>query len=90
MVNLSVAAESDGEEEITPVGSRYVVVMECDSLSEDMRTMISATAPEKRISRIGADFAVGTFTERAEADILISTLMEQHPEVVVKLKELDL
>lgn len=90
MVNLSVAAESDGEEEITPVGSRYVVVMECDSLSEDMRTMINATAPEKRISRIGADFAVGTFTERAEADILISTLMEQHPEVVVRLKELDL
>lgn len=90
MINLSVAAESEDGEEITPVGSRYIVVMECDSISEDMRTVITTTAPEKRISRMGENFAVGTFTERSEADTLISTLMEQHPEVIVTLKELDL
>lgn len=90
MINLSVAAEQEDGTEIAPVGSRYIVVMECDSISEEMRTVITVAAPEKRISRIGEEFAVGTFTERSEADIFISTLTEQHPEVVVKLKELDL
>lgn len=90
MINLSVAAENEDGDEITPVGSRYIVVMKCDSISEGMRNVITTTAPEKRISRMGENFAVGTFTERSEADILISTLMEQHPEVVVTIKELDL
>lgn len=90
MVNLNAAIDSSGEEDIVPVGNRYVVVIACDSIGDALRDVITTTAPDKRISRIGANFAVGTFTERSEADILISTLMERHPEVAVELKELDL
>ncbi|MBQ3173720.1 MAG: hypothetical protein IJB56_05390 [Alistipes sp.] len=90
MVNLDAMSDDDTDAELTPVGSRYIVVIECDSISQEMRAAITTTAPEKRISRIGENFAVGTFAERSEADILISTLMERHPEVVVELKELDL
>jgi len=90
MVNLDAKSDDDTTMELAPVGSRYIVVIECDSICEEMRSVITATAPEKRISRTGENFAVGTFAERSEADILISTLMERHPEIVVELKELDL
>lgn len=89
MVNLSLAEEEDVSE-VVPVGSRYIVILECESLSDEVRTTITATTPEKMISRTGGKFAVGTFTDRPEADVLISILQERHPEISVSIKELDL
>lgn len=90
MVNLSLAAEEDDTTEIIPVGSRYIVILECETLSDEVRATITATAPEKMISRTGGKFAVGTFADRSEADVLISILQDMHPDITVSIKELDL
>jgi hypothetical protein len=42
------------------------------------------------ISRRGAQFAIGTFTDYAEATALLTALAEQHPDVGATIVELDL
>jgi hypothetical protein len=41
------------------------------------------------ISRRGTQFAIGTFTDHAEADALLTTIEEKHPEVTASIVELD-
>lgn len=86
MVNLSAVTEdNDSETATTPSGRRYIVMVECDSISDDMRSTIESTAPDKMISRRGTKFAIGTFTERSEADMLLSTLTDKYPDVVITI-----
>ena len=61
-----------------------------DSISDDMRQLISTTTPDKMISRRGQQFAIGTFAERSEADLLMSSLAEHYPDLEVAIVELDL
>ena len=91
MVNLTAEEKrEDKDEDDTPVGHRYIIILECTTIDDEVRASITSTAPDKMISRVGGNFAIGTFTYRAEADLLISTLMEKHPEVTVSIRELDL
>ena len=89
MTNL---CQEEDDEADKPVASsnRYIVTLECDNISDDMRQLITATTPDKMISRRGAQFAIGTFTERSEADLLMSTLIEHYPDIEVTIVELDL
>lgn len=72
------------------LGQRYIVLLECSAISESMRSTISAVAPDKRISRRGAGFAIGTFLVRGDAEKLQRVLQEDHPNVKVLIKELNI
>jgi hypothetical protein len=90
MINIDAISEESDESDVTPlVGHRYLVVLECESIDDALRATISATAPEKMISRRGTQFAIGTFTDHAEADALLTTIEEKHPEVTASIVELD-
>jgi hypothetical protein len=47
-------------------------------------------APDKRVWRRGAGFAVGTFSERDEADKLYKSLQESDPDIAVSVVELNI
>ena len=90
MRNLSLP-EPEVEQSVTlSSGHRYMVMLECNALSESMRNVISMVAPDKRISRRGAGFAVGTFTERGEAESLQKALLESDPGITVSIVELNI
>ena len=90
MVNLSAEESSDEGTNVAATGSRYLVMVECDAISDDMRTTITETSPDKIISRRGTQFAIGTFASRSEADILMATLTERYPDTTVSIVELDI
>ena len=71
-------------------GSRYMVMIECNALSDAMRNAINMVAADKRISRRGAGFAVGTFSERGEAENLQKALLESDPNTKVSIVELNI
>ena len=90
MVNITAEESGNTKEEVaTPAGNRYIVMIECETLSDDMRATITSTSPDKMISRRGAKFAIGTFTERSEADMLLSTLTDKYPDVVATIEVID-
>ena len=86
--------ESESEDADTEVsqtlGHRYIVLLECSTISESMRSTISAVAPDKRISRRGVGFAIGTFTARSDAESLQKVLSEDHPNIKVSIIELNI
>ena len=90
MINIDTIEEEDDDNTTPLVGSRYIVMLECDTIDEALRQTITATSPDKVISRRGAQFAIGTFTDYAEATALLTALAEQHPEVSATIVELDL
>ena len=91
MENLSEPEEEGGEESVAqPSGHRYIVLLECSEISESLRNTIAMSAPEKRISRRGAGFAIGTFAARNEAESLRSAILENHPKIKVSIVELNI
>lgn len=93
MINIDSIAEeeeSDESEVTTIVGHRYIVTLECSAIDEALRETITAIAPDKIISRRGAQFAIGTFTDHSHAEKLLEVIGEQHPEIKVAIVELDL
>ena len=90
MINIDTIEEEDDDNTTPLVGSRYIVMLECDTIDEALRQTITATSPDKVISRRGAQFAIGTFTDYAEATALLTALAEQHPDVGATIVELDL
>ena len=67
-----------------------MVEIEAEMLTDDMRSTINQTTPGKMVSRADDRFVVGTFTSRSEADMLLTTLIDQHPDIQVTLKEIEL
>ena len=90
MINIDTLEEEDTDNTTPLVGSRYIVMLECDTIDEALRQTITAISPDKVISRRGAQFAIGTFTDYAEATALLTALSEQHPDVSATIVELDL
>ena len=90
MINIDTLEEEETDNTTPLVGSRYIVMLECDTIDEALRQTITATSPDKVISRRGAQFAIGTFTDYAEATALLTALAEQHPDVSATIVELDL
>jgi hypothetical protein len=90
MINIdNLSKNEDDTENVAPVGSRYVVILDCSTISDALRETITSTSPDKSISRRGAQFAIGTFTDHSEADLLLSTIEEKHPEITVSIEELN-
>lgn len=89
-ITLSDSSSDSAEGDIPVAGHRYVVHIESDTMSDEMRTTIEQTAPRKSISRAGGKFMVGTFTSRADADLLFTVLSEAYPDCVVTISELEL
>ena len=85
-------SESEGAnaEVSQTLGHRYIVLLECNIISESMRSTISRVAPDKRISRRGAGFAIGTFTVRSDAESLQKVLSEDYPNIGVSIIELNI
>lgn len=91
MRNLSEPEPESAAVESAPSGGqRYIVLLETNAITESMRNTITMVAPEKRISRRGASFAIGTFTERSDAENVQTALMENHPNVEVSVVELNI
>lgn len=90
MINIDTIEEEDDDNTTPLVGSRYIVMLECDTIDEALRQTITTISPDKVISRRGAQFAIGTFTDYAEATALLTALAEQHPDVSATIVELDL
>ena len=89
--NSDAAVLESAETELSQtLGYRYIVLLECNTISESMRNTIATVAPDKRISRRGAGFAIGTFTVRGDAEKLQKMLQEDHPNVKVSIKELNI
>lgn len=91
MINIDSHQEQtvDGQS-VTPMGQRYIVTLKCETISEELRAAITAAAPEKPISRRGTSFAIGTFTDLAEAEALVTTIEEQFDDIEASVVELDL
>lgn len=93
MINLTEAEES-GEEgkkvDMPVVGMRYMVEIEAEMLTDEMRNTINQTTPGKMVSRADGRFVVGTFTSRSEADMLLTTLVDQFSDIQVTLREIEL
>lgn len=92
-INITLAKDNaeDGEVVDMPIiGMRYMVEIEAEMLTDEIRTTINQTTPGKMLSRADGKFVVGTFTERSEADLLLTTLLDQHSNIVVTLKEIEL
>lgn len=83
-------SDSANAEMSQTLGHRYIVLLECNAISESMRSTISRVAPDKRISRRGAGFAIGTFTMRGDAESLQKVLSEDHPNIDVSIIELNI
>ncbi|MBO7263699.1 MAG: hypothetical protein J6U93_04155 [Alistipes sp.] len=91
MRNLS-EPEPENEEVATTQssGQRYIVLLESNTLSESLRNIIEMVAPDKRVWRRGAGFAVGTFSERSEAENLHKALLESDPNTSMSIVELNI
>ena len=93
MINLTEAEESNEEGEsvdMPVVGMRYMVEIEAEMLTDEMRNTINQTTPGKMVSRADGRFVVGTFTSRSEADMLLTTLVDQFSDIQVTLREIEL
>lgn len=93
MINLTEAEESGEEGETVDmpvVGMRYMVEIEAEMLTDEMRATINQTTPGKMVSRADGRFVVGTFTSRSEADMLLTTLVDQFSDIQLTLREIEL
>ena len=84
-----VTAKAKAQE---PVASnvRYMVVIKATSLDSNLRQIINREAPGKIVSRSGGNYAVGMFTERGEADSLLTSLSEAYPTLEMTITETEI
>lgn len=77
VMNITVVeSENDGSVDIPVSGTRYMIKIATESLSEELRAIIAAEAPRQSISKEAGGFTLGTFDSRDEVEILVSLLGE--------------
>ena len=69
---------------------RYMVVIKATNLDSNLRQIINREAPGKIVSRSGGNYAVGMFTERGEADSLLTSLSEAYPTLEMTITETEI
>lgn len=69
---------------------RYMVEIKATSLDSNLRQIINREAPGKIVSRSGGNYAVGMFTERGEADSLLTSLSEAYPTLEMTITETEI
>lgn len=88
MQNLSAPEPESAPVEVAQTSSyRYTLVLECQTMTEQMRDAINAAAPDKRIARRGSGFAVSVFSSRSEAEKLQKALALSFPSVKTTIVE---
>ena len=77
VMNITVVEnENDGSVAIPVSGTRYMIKISTDTLSDELRAVIAAEAPRQGISKEAGGFTLGTFDSRDEVEILVSLLGE--------------
>ncbi len=94
MTNITASKGSSSKsstpavQSIAPASNvQYMVIISAESLDSKMRSIISSSAPGKSVSRSGANYVVGLFKDRGEADTLIVSLSDAFPSLKVTLSE---
>ena len=59
------------------VGKRYMIKIATETLSDDVRALITAEAPRKSVSKDADGFVVGTFDNYDEPKLLMSQIVEK-------------
>lgn len=90
MENLNVTERGDGENgNIAVMGRRYMLMIATDTLSDEVRELISGEAARKSITKGVDGFMVGTFDSRSEVERLESRIA-QKTSVVTEIIEIEL
>lgn len=90
MVNLMQAvADDDASGDIPITGKHYMVKIGVEDLSEEVTTLLSTEAPDKRISKTSGGFTVGTFQSQEEADMLV-TILSESSDAQIEVVEIEL
>lgn len=77
MVNVTTAErDNDGRVVNAVSGTRYMIKISAESLTDDVRTIIKSEAPRQSISKETTGFMIGSFDSRDEVEILTSLLGE--------------
>lgn len=84
-----VTAKSKVQESVAS-NVRYMVVIKATSLDSNVRQIINREAPGKIVSRSGGNYAVGMFTERGEADSLLTSLSDAYPTLEMTITETEI
>lgn len=84
-----VAAKAKTQESVAS-NVRYMVVIKATSLDSNVRQIINREAPGKIVSRSGGNYAVGMFTERGEADSLLTSLSDAYPTLEMTITETEI
>lgn len=84
-----VTAKTKAQEPVTS-NVRYMVVIKATNLDSNLRQIINREAPGKIVSRSGGNYAVGMFTERGEADSLLTSLSEAYPTLEMTITETEI
>lgn len=85
--SASKGTQSTAKSQEPQLNIQYMVVIRTESLDSSMRSVISSAAPGKSVSRSGANYIVGLFKSRGEADVLVLSLSEAYPKLEVSITE---
>jgi hypothetical protein len=90
MLNITtVERDNDGSVVVPVSGMRYMIKIVADTLSEELRTIISTEAPRQSVSKEADSFVLGTFDNRDEVEILVSHLAE-NTSATIEIIEIEL
>lgn len=70
-------SSDDGGVALPLVGKRYMIKIATETLSDDVRALITAEAPRKSVSKDADGFVVGTFDNYDEPKLLMSQIVEK-------------
>lgn len=85
-MTIITSAKPEVEEQVE-AKIEYMVIIKCAELDSSMRQIISQEAPGKVVSRSGGSYAIGMFSERGEADTLLTALTDAYPNLEIKISE---
>lgn len=87
---MTVISAPKAEPQKTVSKTRYMVVINVSNPDSSMRQFIAKEAPDKIVSKSGSNYAVGMFTERSEADALLTALVEAYPTLEMGITETEM
>lgn len=83
----SKSSSSSAKSSSTQSNVQYMVIIRVTTLDSKMHSIISSAAPGKSVSRSGANYVVGLFKDRGEADTLVVSLSDAFPNIEVTITE---
>lgn len=84
----ATTTESGGD--VVLSGKRYMVEIVTDALGSELQEIIKSVAANKRVSRAGNKFVVGSFSVRSEAESLLSAIEAHDSSIEVAISEIEI